>query len=98
MSFPSKDPGVSPYQVQRADENMIIKSGKAKPSQISILPDLGTVSNGFTVGFTMNEGIPHTIVVKDERPENIALPFVHKGYGGYVKSMSLPAENEVVWL
>src|ERR1051326_1864897 len=100
MSYPSKrtPSGVSQYEVQPADENMIIQSGNARPSLTSILPDLGTVSNGFTVGFTMNEGIPHTIIIRDKRPENIALPFVHKGYSGYVKSLSLPAENEVVWL
>ena len=92
MSYPSISPNTSTYQVQATDEDKIVKSGAAPSSLTSTLPNLGPVSNGFTVGFAMNSGIPHTITIAPGRNENIAL------YGSYVKSLSLRAENELVLL
>lgn len=93
MSFPSVSPLTAIYAVSASDENKIIKSGAAAGTELtSILPNLGTVSNGFTVGFAMNTGIRHTIVIAEGRNEKIAVS------SEYVKRLSLRSENEVVFL
>lgn len=67
-------------------------SGNSGSGLISTLPNLGEVTNGFTVGFTMNRNLPHTIVIASGRTENIAVT------GGYTKQLTLASENDMVFL
>ena len=102
MSFPSVSPSQTLYNVWPTDENKIIKSGQSgagKAGLTSVLPDLGTVSNGFTVGFAMERGEPHNIVIRDGRNENIAAVFEDElGGDWYVKGIVIRRENQVVFL
>lgn len=107
MSFPSVSPSQTLYNVSPTDENRIIKSGQSgagKAGLTSVLPDLGTVTNGFTVGFAMERGEPHRIVIRSGRSENIAIvnetvdPRTSPFNVWYVKEFGLDFENQVVFL
>lgn len=92
MTYPSISPTTAVYHVVPSDEHKIIKSGSGPGLLHSILPYLGMVQNGFTVGFARTRGMPHTITTLTFRPENIAV------CGGYWKNLTLQFENEVVLL
>lgn len=104
MSLPSISPTTSVYQVQPTDENKIIKSGQSPSGLTSVLPNLGTVSNGFTVGFTVDRAKSHEIVIRAGRNENIAFPSQADPRSEahtptyYVKRLFLDYENQVVLL